>query len=110
MLLAVVVLPMMLLLIVFVPPFTWMPVNEEEVKEVEPLTVMEPMVLFAIFTVLVLSEPMPNAVPPDVALVTETEPVPVPLPIVLPEVVPMFAAPQGDKFPTTSRGAWYCFW
>ncbi len=35
---------------------------------------------------------------------------PVPLPIVLPEVVPMFAAPQGDKLPTTSRGAWYCFW
>jgi hypothetical protein len=56
---------------------------------------MEPMVLLAMTTAPPLAEQMPNVVPPEPAVVTETEPVPVPLPIVLPIVVPMFAKPVG---------------
>ena len=90
---AVLVLPTVLLLMVFAPSVTWMPVSEAEMVLPEPFTVMEPMMFWAMSTVPLLNEPMPKLVPPFPEVVMETEPVPVPLPMVLPATVPMFTAP-----------------
>ena len=104
-LLAVVVLPMILPVTVFVPASTSMPISEAEMA-VEglplvsaPWVVMEPMVLLAMTTVPVLTEPMPKVAPPVPEVVTEIEPVPVPLPTVLPMVVPMFTDPAATLIP-----------
>jgi hypothetical protein len=91
-LLAVVVLPTVLLLIVFAPAVTLMPVSEAETLVVVPFAVMEPMVLLEIATVPLLDETMPKVGPPP-EVVTEMEPVPVPLPMVLPVTVPMLTFP-----------------
>ena len=90
---AVVVLPTVLLLMVFVPAVAEMPVSEAEMLVDVPFVVMEPMTLLAIATVPVLPEPMPKLVPPVPAVVTEMEPVPVLLPMVLPVTVPTLTLP-----------------
>ena len=83
-LLAVVVLPMRLFEMFMTPDVARMPVSEAELLVTVAFTVMEPMVLLAMATVLP-SEPMPKVVPPFV--VTESEPLPVSLPMVLPAAV-----------------------
>ena len=104
-LLAVTVLPTVLLLMLFVPAATWMPVSEAEIVLAEPLTVTEPMLLLAMATVPLLADPMPKVVPPVPAVVTETDPVPVSVPMVLPVTVPMFAAPACRWIPLHTPGS-----
>jgi hypothetical protein len=101
---AVVVLPTVLLLMVFVPAVTEMPVREAEMVVSEPFTVREPMVLLAMVTVLTLVEliPVDNAPVPEVVM--ETDPVPVPLPMMLPVVVPTLTDPFTTAMPPQMPG------
>ena len=70
-----------------------------ETVALEPLAVIEPMVLLLIFTTPLLDELIPTVRPPLVDVVVEIEPVPLPLPIVLSVVVPMLTLPPVTLIP-----------
>ena len=94
-LLAVEVLPIVLLLIVnVVPDVACIPTKLCETEVEEPVTFIEPILLFDITTVEDdAALPIPKLIAPVVDEETETEPVPVDAPIVLPVVLPILALP-----------------